>query len=303
MLTLNIYDDDILQKISQYATTKAEQESVALYAMRLGFEAIAAIRGEIDKEALQQVGEFVLERMQKRMETVLDENHETMMSNLHDEITRLSEKRSIQRRVTQGGEIFENDLGDVLKFIAQGANDIFQPTGTLTGEDGKVGDFIIILGNECHAPGEKIAIEAKRNKGYTLGKILEECKDARSNRGAQVCIFVWDKELSSRNKLPPIQRHENDIVVLWEAADTTTDIYLEVAYWLARSLVIPKRGEQLTAQFRRDRLFKNFDEVILQVEILETIRQSGERIRKEGKTVRDSCASILEVLREKISII
>ena len=38
----------------------------------------------------------------------------TMMSNLHDEMARLHEERSLQQQVAQGGEIIENDISDML---------------------------------------------------------------------------------------------------------------------------------------------------------------------------------------------
>src|SRR5579871_1097523 len=126
MLTLQIDDEDILQKLSQFGgDTEEGQERIALYAMRLGLEAIAFIRGEMDKEALQSVGENILANVQVQIEDVLEADHNGLIATVREEIAKRDERRSIQRQVTLGGNVFENDLGDALQIIAQRAKDIF----------------------------------------------------------------------------------------------------------------------------------------------------------------------------------
>ena len=96
---------------------------------------------------------------------------------------------------------------------------------------------MITLGPDTRAPGARIVIEAKKAKGYTLKKALEEIELARENWEAQAGIFVFAVDSAPKN-VKPVERYGCDVVVKWDPEDETTDAYLYAGITIARSIVI-----------------------------------------------------------------
>jgi len=324
VFTIQINDEDILHKLNEFADSDEERESVALLALRIGLEAMPVIRGQLDRQALQDVGIHMLDRIHDSLDVVLQTHQQTLLDQfsldvedsamqrlqyqitesyqqIYKTIIESSTSRQYQRRSTQGGGVFEDDLGKVLQDIATGAGDTFEAVGNEIGkiDRSKVGDFVITLGDSCIAASECIVFEAKRDKSYNRSKALTECRTARANRGAQVGVFVWDRE-SAGGKLPPLHREGNDIIVLWDVDDEETDIYLKAAYWLARSLVLPKSEDEAERETQIHQVQDAFDKIQRQMEGLEKLKKSGEKIEKEGKSIATIAKDIYDTLEIQI---
>lgn len=204
----------------------------------------------------------------------------------------LNTRRQIERRSTQGVAPFEEAVVDLMRKLADGAGDRCEGTGNTVGSSlkAKVGDVVITLGPDCVAAGERIVVEAKRTQSYTLKKALEECKEARDNRQAQTAIFIWDRE-SARNQ-PPLTRHGNDIVVLWDEQDPGSDVYVQAAYWLARSLVVPRTDDDNRQKARRRQVDGAFEEILKLSATIETVKKSGESVVKQGHIIITNCVNL-----------
>jgi hypothetical protein len=167
-----------------------------------------------------------------------------------------------------------------------------------------VGDFVITLGSDCAAADERFVVEAKRDKSYHRDHVLSECKVARENRAAQVALFVWDREYGEARQQPPLARHGQDIIVLWDENDPATDIYLTAAYWLARSLVAPKSpGSERLARTHEKLIAGAFEQIKGLSDTLEQIKKSGEKTVKEGQSIVALSLSVQSQLEAQVEVL
>ena len=174
---------------------------------------------------------------------------------------------------------------------AQHAGDVATPTGNTTGliKNCKVGDCVVELGPDSAAPGSKIVIEAKEEGGVTLAAARQEIEMARKNRGADWGLFVFSRKTAPTG-LEPFQRYGNDFVVIWDAEDPSSDVFLKAGIIAARALCF--RAERKTAAAMVD--FEAIDRAILEIE-----KRAGnlEEVRKSAETIQSSSAKILERVR------
>lgn len=317
-LALILTDHDLLDDLARYGD-ESEQQRVALVALRLGLQALRHARGEIDSLALQQTAERIIEQIDDRFRRHLDDHadilgrqfsldtpdsllrrmvqtSETLYTRFsettgkhHSDLVRsleaLSTRRQIERSSTQGGIAFEDAVIALFAQLASSAGDRCDNTSSQVGSNlnAKVGDAVISLGPECVAAGERMVVEAKRSQSYTRGKALDECKAARENRSAQVAIFVWDR--ASADHQPPLARYSNDIIVLWDVDDPNSDVYVQAAYWLARSLVVPRNHDDGVQQTRRLQVDKAFEQILSLSTTIEQVKKAGEMVVKQGHSI------------------
>ncbi|MBX0329914.1 hypothetical protein K2Z83_19805 [Oscillochloris sp. ZM17-4] len=317
-IDLTLTDHDILADLARYGE-EDEQQRIALVALRLGLQALRHARGEVDALALQQTAERVFQQVDTRFSqhlhdhadllgrqfsldtpdsllqrvvqtsetlyTRLSETTGTHHSDLVGRLEALSTRRQIERRSTQGGAPFEDAVVTLVSGLAHGAGDHCDGTGELVGSvlNAKVGDAVITLGSDCAAVGERVVVEAKRSQAYNREKALVECKAARENRNAQAAIFVWDRA-SARNQ-PPLARYGSDIIVLWDEEDPSSDVYVHAAYWLARSLVVPRGHDDGVLQTRRRQVDGAFDQILGLSVTIEQVKKSGEAVVKQGYSI------------------
>ncbi|MCA9042261.1 MAG: hypothetical protein KDA65_18050 [Planctomycetaceae bacterium] len=191
-------------------------------------------------------------------------------------------------RSTQHGIQFEDAVFEYVLRKAQQANDIATRTGNTTGliKNRKVGDCVIDLGRESAAPGAKIVLEAKEATGYDINKALEESELARKNRGAQIGIFVFSSQ-SAPDVIEPFSRYGDDLVVIWDAEDANTDVYLNVALSVAKALCIRQQGQSEQAEFDFDKM----DKAILEIE---KRANNLEEIEKSAQTIQNGANKILK---------
>ena len=152
-------------------------------------------------------------------------------------LAKIVTQREEADRSTRHGLAFEDAVCEFIIRQSQHAGDVATPTGHTTGliKNCRVGDCVIELGPDSAAPGALITVEAKEEDGYSLAKAREEIETARKNRGADWGVFVFSKKTAPPN-LEPFARYGSDFIVVWDAEDTSTDVFLKAGIIAARAL-------------------------------------------------------------------
>ena len=224
---------------------------------------------------------------------------------IREALTSIKTQRETEARTPAGGVSFEQQVGELLKEIATFAGDRWESVGDKTGAifGSKVGDFIITLGRNRHASQEKIVVEAKHNASYTRAKALEECEVACKNREAQVSIFVWDKSRAEAKKQQSIEIQGRNIIILWDADDPTTDVYLRTAYWMACWLVIPQILTDPAVKVHQEQILNTFKDITMQSARLEDIRKAADTINKQAIIILTTTDQVKPQLEESVEFL
>ena len=265
----------------------------------------------ISEELSLDVAESSLSRMRREILEVLAKQADANQQLRTELMARLSEtqaRREESERSTRHGVEFEASLFQLLFGMSESAGDICTATGQLTGRvrNSRRGDFVIKLGPEHVASGERIVIEAKQDASYTLTKALADMNPARDNRAAGVGIFVFSAR-TAPVELAPFARYDNDIVVVWNSENPASDLYVEVAVSLAKAMIVRSRSDTLEAA-DLDIMEKAILEVSRQAEQLGEIQTSGEtaeralsRIRNRARIVQEGMVRPIADLNRNIS--
>jgi len=332
---LTINDPDLLAELSRYGDDSAQQH-ITLVALRLGLQALRHARGEVDALALQQTAERVLEEIDGRVTHHLSQHSAVLLkqfsldqpdsalsklvqthdgfyaqltkqsgehyTNIVARLEAMTIRRQAQRQSTQGGKTFEEGVGAVLSELTSAAGDSCDVVGDVAGcvSACKVGDFVIRLGSDCLAAGERIVVEAKRDGSYGRERALSECKVARENRDAQIAIFVWDATYGRAKHQPPLARYGSAIIVLWDEHDPATDIYAQAAYWLARSLVAPQPQDSRVLKTQQRLVDASFDQILGLSSMLDRMKKAGEDVVKKGQEVASTALTVQSLLQAQV---
>lgn len=256
--------------------------------------------------------ESPLSRLRREVLTVLETHSKTNQEFREEVKLTLNEmvtRRQESERSTTHGFDFEQSVHEFLSRESQKTGDIATHTGNTTGliKHCKVGDSVIELGPDNAAAGTKIVVEAKQKKEYQLAGAREEIEIARKNREAQVGLFVFSAK-SAPEGFDPVARYGNDVIVVWDAEDRRSDLYLKTGLTLARALCV-RAGTQNDAKAAD---FQAIDSAILEIEkraaaldsiekAAKTIGNQSEKILKTVETSRKSISRQVDVLREKMA--
>lgn len=250
-------------------------------------DAQTAIRGDFTLDDPRSP----LSRMLAGLKTTLDdyEQRNALFRQEVEAILRdMAVRKEAEARGTVHGAVFEDAVTEYVTRNAADLNDIAQHTGSTTGiiKNCKVGDCVIELGSGSLFAGERIVVEAKEDAGYDTGKALEEIDKGRRNRGADVGLFVVSKKTAQRFPAPLV-RHHHDIIVVWDAEDPGTDVYLDAALTLARAMVFhAKRRTDGTSEVD----FAALDEAI---EVIAKRAANLEEVRIWASTIKSNSEKIL----------
>jgi hypothetical protein len=267
----------------------------------------------IDANLTLDSDDSALARLRKEVLDILAAHRETNQS-FQEEVKLTLSKMVVQRdeaaRSTTHGLVFEDVVCEFISREAGRLGDIATRTGATTGQikNCKVGDCVVALGPESAAPGARIVVEAKEKDQYAIAKARDEIDEARTNREAQVGLFVFSARTAPTElTAASIVRHGNDVFALWNPEDPATDLFLKTAFTLARALCIraAQHREAETADFQA------IDEAICEIEKrteslneIETaangIQSGSERILKRVGLCRKALVQQVETLREKM---
>jgi hypothetical protein len=221
-------------------------------------------------------------------------------SDVHATLATFRVRREEAARSSLHGHTFEYAAGEVLQLDAQHAGDICDRLSGTPGREGrKTGDYVLTLGPESAAPGMRIVCECKADKGYTESKALDEIGLARKNRDARIGVFIVARE-SATEGFSPLRRVGTDILVVWDAEDPTTDVYLKAALSIARALVV----EQHRASDRSEADVREVEQSIRAIERLavtvESIAHDARNIVKKGTKIGKAAEGVRERLVEEV---
>jgi hypothetical protein len=221
-------------------------------------------------------------------------------NNFHTEVketlARLESRREEAERSTRHGVAFEDQLVGLLASESQRLGDVCEATGSSTGaiERCKVGDCVIALGPDSLAPGAQIVWEAKEQKSYDLKKALGELDVARKNRQAQIGVFVFSQKTAPEG-MTAFGRYGDDIVIVWDADDPASDVFVRAAYSVCRALAIRQKAvaaktgeavEQIDLAIRAvEKHIKQLDEI---ENWASTARSAGDKILDRVKKMREA---------------
>lgn len=209
-------------------------------------------------------------------------------------------RREEAARSTRHGLTFEDQVGEQLAHEAKRTADVLEHVGLVNGKlPRKVGDYVLELGPESASPGARIVFEAKAKKSYTLKAALTELAEARKNRDAEVGVCVIDRA-SAPAQMEPLHRVGCDVLVVWDAEDVATDVYLKVAFGLARSLAHRERAARSRADADFLALDAAIEEIAGHLSALESIESSATTVRKSGEKIAKGAQAIREALERQI---
>jgi hypothetical protein len=207
-------------------------------------KALESTREQIHKDLTLDDRDSSLSRLQAGLQKQLEELAKKQL----DFQTAVSEQlgiKQVQARTTEGGFSFEHLAAEALKTRISALGDEFQSVGETPGVlKRKTGDHLHTMGAESAVPGAKIVYECKRDKRYRMKVALEELAEARKNRESEIGVFIMAAETlrgndALRSEYPSaLVRHGNDVIAVWDPDDPATDIVLDAAIGVARSLVV-----------------------------------------------------------------
>jgi hypothetical protein len=273
---------------------------------------VATTNEAISKHLTLDDKDSALSRLRRELLDVLGKHGETYQR-FQEEVRVTLEKMQARREEaaasTRHGGDFEAVVFEVVQMESQRLKDIATAVGNSTGriKNCKKGDAVVELGSESAAPCAKIVVEAKEDASYDLAAALAEMETARQNRDAESGLFVFSRK-TAQVGLEPLARYGNDVVVVWDADDVTTDSHLRLGLSVARALCTRKALERSSLDVDFTAIDAALLEIAKQVKELdeirgwtETIKNNGEKILGRLRISRDKLEKQGEVLTERVA--
>jgi hypothetical protein len=238
----------------------------------------------------------------------IEKSNTEFHTEIRETVATLKARKLEKARGTRHGDDFQDAVGEYVEADARNRGDVCERTTSTVGRipRSKTGDFVLTMGPESVAAGGAIAIEAKQEQGYDLKSVLEEIGKARTNRDAEVGIFVLSK-LVAPEEMEPLTRYGNDIVVVWDAEDCMTDVVLASALSLARALVARRgvvdkeRAADLTELDKAmQRIAKDASGLAEIITWSGTITNNGTKIRDKAERLKQDLENQVERLDEHL---
>jgi hypothetical protein len=245
-----------------------------------------------------------LSRLKRELQTTIDElvrSNADFQSDVREALAKLQSHREAAAQSTLHGLAFEDQLGQLLDAETRRLNDIHESCGATTGTIShcKTGDFVTTLGPDSAAPGAHIVWEAKSNKSYGVAEALREIDHARKNREAQVGIFVFAQS-AAPDGLEPFARYGNDLVVVWDSDDGSTDLYVRAALSVARALVVRETQQSAESEQALKAIELSTRAIEKQIEHLGQIRTWAETVKNNGERIADRASHMNEALVREV---
>ncbi len=265
-------------------------------------------KGAIENNLTLDNEKSALSRLQKTLTDIMDDirsKNDKFQQEVGTTLATLVTKRQEAQRSTTHGLDFEAEFCNFLQSEAQKAGDIFTATGSKVGAIPKCkkGDVLIEINPESLASGQRIVLEAKDDKSYSLEDARAEIDEARKNRGANVGIFVFERSRAPKGQLPFL-RIDKDIFVVWDASDLTTDVYLRAAVSVAKALLFQHEASEkkIDGDLNGIEVSVNAIEkhlgILIQLETWTvTIQTNSGKMLKEIKKLRESADEEITKLR------
>lgn len=119
-------------------------------------------------------------------------------------------------------------------------------------------------------------------------------------------VFVFAQD-AAPDGTEPFARYGNDIVIVWEPEDPSSDLYVRAAYGVARALVIRETHESAESEAAVAAIEKATLAIEKQLDALvkiktwaETVKSNGENISKSAEKLHSTLAEQVETLNQQI---
>lgn len=336
-LELLVSDREVIAELARLPA--AERTRYARTALRIGVLCLRQARGEVDAGAIERAGDEVIGQLpellteragamtgdmvhtlahyldpesgvvHQRMKALLDDrSNAAFQAEAREALVAMQARKVEAARGTVHGNDFESAAGAVLADLATRRGDIYEATGATTGvvRNCKIGDHIVEMGADSRAPGARIVFEAKQKEGVRLPDALAEIDIARKNRAAQVGVFIYSAR-TAPDGLRELRRHGEDLVVLWDAEDPSSDIHLRAAYSVACALAMATRGkdESAAASLRGiDSALRSIEKQLKHLAEMnrwaKTIESSGSKIASRTERMQTEIIRDIELIDEQL---
>lgn len=212
----------------------------------------------------------------------IEERQQKLDQYIRDSVARLEERRRGDARSARGGNTFEDAALRFIQRAVQGAPVIADRTGGTLGTrpNCKVGDQVLRFSDESVFAGAVLVVEVKHDASYSVSKALAELEVARSNRGAQVGLFIMARSHAPAG-FPEMARYGNDILVIWDDEDETTDAYLHAGVILG--LALSSRQKRPADEGDLKALADIEHRIHQELARQEKMKKLAERIRKDAE--------------------
>ncbi len=228
-----------------------------------------------------------------------DERQTMFEKEIREALARIETKRAQDQKGIRAGLDFEDAMTSFIRAATQGAPCVFEVTGASAGVGRcKKGDAILRFTAESAFAGVGVVFEAKRDAAYTVQMALDELDAARKNRDASVGVFVMARSHAGES-FPGFARYGNNVIVVWDEQDPSTDSRLHAAILLGMGLAarIRTTGDEGDINALRD-IESRIEGEITRLEKMEkcsdTIRRNADSISDE---IRKSSKALDLLLR------
>ena len=245
----------------------------------------------------------MLRKLKEKLKEDSDERKE-FQSNVLAHFEKTAGKKEAVKKSTLHGIEFEERVCKFFEDHCAAAGDLGSATGNFTGEikNCKVGDFVITLGSENKAEGQKIVIEAKEKKIYGMDNAKEEIHTARKNRGAIVGIMVMSNSTTPES-VPRFQRIGNDIFLVWDADDAYSEVFLQAGISVARAIAVGSMTSESVVEFDKDDVMKAVRHIEKEIGYLEDLKKWSETIKSNSGKILGKIETMTTNLKREIGIV
>ncbi len=223
---------------------------------------------------------------EKGVFTKLEKNINDQFKDIKEQLIKINVKKEIENNTTIQGNVFE----DKVYYFAQ---DKFSDTcevekvGNRTGniQRSKVGDVLLTLNSDSRGSGRKIIIEVKSDDSYTMNKARQELKTAKKNRGAEIGIFVFEKNRKPQDLIKSLHREGKDIYVCWDPEEKFDEAFLEASIQLSIALITQ---EQIQDNDQRETL----ETIKIAINSIEESIENIHKIESSSFTIENQITNI-----------
>lgn len=216
-------------------TNQARQEVLAAVNPNAPGSPMALLQGTLTKLLQDQAA------AQSSFAKRQDERQTLFEKEVREALARIETKRTQDQKSTRGGIEFEDAVASFVRAAVQGAPCVFDVTGATAGVGRcKKGDAVLRFTAESAFAQAAVVFEAKRDSTYTVQKALDELDAARKNRDAGAGVFVMARSHAS-DLFPRFARYGNNVLVVWDDQDASSDAYLHAAILVGMALVARSR--------------------------------------------------------------
>jgi hypothetical protein len=262
---------------------------------------------QINAEFSLDAQDSALSRMKRDLMNVV-ETHQRQTIDFQTKVVAALDAMKARREeslaATRHGHDFELAVYEFIERYCHKVGDIAEHTGNRAGEvrHDKKGDCIVCLGPDAEAAGARIVCEMKEDASYDLRRSLSDLEGARTNRKADVGLFIHSAKTAPA-QMQPLARYKNNVVVIWDADDENSDCYLMAALMICRALAARQNAghSELAADF--DALERAIREVERQAAFLEEIRTSSETVKSGAIRILDRVERMRAALAKQIQVL